>query len=251
MDAPVAPVPRWSNIRLTSRAVLALLVLIAFYVFALATVVFLLFLTWLQLQIVTRPGGGYTFLWLLIVPPIGALLILLAILPRGPRLGYPGRGLNPKRAPELFELIRDVARQTRQRMPRAVYIVDIPNAGVGSRGLFLGQFMMIGIPFLGGLTVGELRAIVAHEFGHHRNRTGPITRTVYNATRTLGAAAAAAGAVPFLDGVFELWAEIFLHIAMPISRQYELRCDEVACRIAGSRPRSRRLRRSPTSTTPR
>jgi len=28
------------------------------------------------------------------------------------------------------------------------------------------------------LTVDELRAVVAHEFGHYKNRTGPLTRTV-------------------------------------------------------------------------
>jgi Zn-dependent protease with chaperone function len=56
---------------------------------------------------------------------------------------------------------------------------------------------------------------------------------VYRATRTFAAATAAAGAIPFLDGVFEVWTELFLRLAMPISRQYELRCDELACRVAG------------------
>jgi Zn-dependent protease with chaperone function len=51
---------------------------------------------------------------------------------------------------------------------------------------------------------------------------------------TIATAAAAAGAVPFLDGVFEIWGELFLRIAMPISRQQELRADELACRLAGT-----------------
>jgi Zn-dependent protease with chaperone function len=231
VETPVV-VTRWSNAKLTTRAVLALLFLSAFYAFALATIAALLFVTWLQLQLFNRPGG-VAIGALVFLPPLGALAILLAILPRGPRLGYPGRGLSPRRAPALFAVLRDVAHQTRQRMPRAVYLDNVANAGLGNRGLFLGRGMVIGLPFFEVLTVSELRAVIAHEFGHQANRTGPITRTVYNATRTFGAATAAAGVVPFLDGVFELWAELFLRIAMPISRQYELRCDELACRIVG------------------
>jgi Zn-dependent protease with chaperone function len=233
VEVPVT-VTRWSNAKLTSRAVLAMLVLVAFYVFTLCTIAFLLLITWLQVQLFSQPrSGGVMILAALIIPPLGAVGIFLAIMPRGPRLGYPGRGLNPKRAPELFDVLRGVARQAHQKMPRAVYLFKEPNAFVGNRGLFLGQAMGLGLPLFDVLTVDELRAIVAHEFGHHANRAGPITRMVYRATRTFGAATAAAGAVPFLDGVFEIWTEVFLRLAMPISRQYELRCDELACRITG------------------
>ena len=232
VEAPVR-VTRWSTAKLTVRAVLALLLLVAFYAFALGVVALLLFFTWLQVQLLNQSKGGAVIPLLLIIPPLGALAILIAIFPRWASLGYPGRGLNYSRAPELFDLLRDVARQTRQKMPRAVYLFDGPNAFVFKRGLFLGQGMGLGVPFFEALTIGELRAVVAHEFGHNANRTGPITRTVYRATRTFGAATAAAGAVPFLDGVFEVWTELFMRVAMPISRQYELRCDELACRIAG------------------
>ena len=231
-DAPVT-VTRWSDARLTVRACLALLTLVAFYGFALGVAGLLLFVCWLQIQLMKQPGGGYVVLWLLIVPPIGAVLILLSILPRGPRLGYPGRGLNPKRAPELFDFVREVARETGQRMPRAIYLMHEPNAAVFSRGLFLGRGMLLGLPFFEVLTVDELRAVLAHEFGHFANQAGPITRTVYRATTTFSAAAAAAGVVPFLGVMFEVWTELYLRLAMPISRQYELRCDELACRVAG------------------
>jgi Zn-dependent protease with chaperone function len=231
-EVPVT-VTRWTNAQLTLRAVLALLILVGFYAFSLGVVAFLGFVTWVEFQLLSHPGATVVPIFLLL-PPLGALLILLAIMPRGPRLGYPGRGLNSKRAPELFTFLRDVAKQTGQRMPRAVYLFDFPNAVVFDRGLFLGRAIGLGLPFFDELTVDELRAVVAHEFGHYANRTGPITTTVYRATRTFAAASAAAGTVPFLDGVFEAWTEVYLRLAMPISRQYELRCDEVACRIAGT-----------------
>ena len=221
---------------MTRRAVLALLVLVAFYVFALVCVALLLFITWFQIAVLAQQRGSVLVFGALIIPPLAAIAIVLAILPRGARLGYPGRGLSPKRAPELFDFVRDTARQTGQPMPRALYLIRDHNAYFGDRGLFFGKAMAIGVPFFEELTVDELRAIVAHEFGHNANRTGPITQTVFRATRTFGAASAAAGAVPFLDDVFEAWTEVFLRIAMPISRQYELRCDELACRVAGVEP---------------
>lgn len=210
VDAPIT-LTRWGNARLTYRAVVALLFLGAFYTFALGTIAALVLLTWLQLQLLNQSrGGGGVVPALVLLPPLGALAIFVAIMPRGPRFGYPGRGLSSRRAPELFELLRDVARQTRQKMPRAVYLVSEPNAFVANRGLFLGRAIGLGLPLFEALTIGELRAVVAHEFGHHANRTGPITTTVFRATRTFAAATVAAGAVPFLDGVVELWTELFL-----------------------------------------
>jgi hypothetical protein len=139
VEVPVT-VTRWSNAKLTSRAVLAMLVLVAFYVFTLCTIAFLLLITWLQVQLFSQPrSGGVMILAALIIPPLGAVGIFLAIMPRGPRLGYPGRGLNPKRAPELFDVLRGVARQAHQKMPRAVYLFKEPNAFVGNRGLFWGR----------------------------------------------------------------------------------------------------------------
>jgi Zn-dependent protease with chaperone function len=233
VEVPVT-VTRWSDARLTSRAVVALLFLGAFYAFALAVIVLLLLVTWLFAQVMVQArSGSLGMLGLLLVLPLSALAIFLAIMPRLPRGGYPGRGLPQQLAPELFDLVRDVATQTRLSMPRAVYLFDEANAFAFNRGMFLGRGIGLGLPLFEMLTVGELRSVVAHEFGHARNRTGPITHTVFRATRTCTAAAAAAGGVPFLDGVFEVWTEVFLRLAMPISRQYELRCDELACHVAG------------------
>jgi Zn-dependent protease with chaperone function len=50
---------------------------------------------------------------------------------------------------------------------------------------------------------------------------------------TLAHASAAASVFPFLNIPFALYAELFLRLAMPISRQQELRADELACRVAG------------------
>jgi DNA-binding transcriptional LysR family regulator len=51
---PPVVVARWSNARLTARAVLVLLFLVAFYAFALATIGVLLLITWARVQLFNR-----------------------------------------------------------------------------------------------------------------------------------------------------------------------------------------------------
>ena len=82
---------------------MALLFLIAFYVFAVGTAALLLLFTWLQVQLMSQSKGGGVIPLLLIIPPIGALAILMAIRPRLPSLGYPGRGLDPQRDSEKLK----------------------------------------------------------------------------------------------------------------------------------------------------
>jgi Zn-dependent protease with chaperone function len=192
----------------------------------------LLFFTWAQVQLLSR-AGGVAIGVLVLLPPLAALAILLAIWPRFHVWVDPGRGLTETRAPELFQMLRDVARITRQPMPRRLYLFDAVNAFVANRGMFLGRAIGIGLPLFEILTVAELRAVVAHEFGHDASRAGGLSTFVYQAARTFVGATDAAGIVPGLDAVFELWAEAFLRIAMPISRQQELRADELACHVAG------------------
>jgi hypothetical protein len=74
-------------------------------------------------------------------------------------------------------------------MPRAVYLFDESNAFVFNRCWFLGRGLGLGLAFFEALTVGELRAVVAHEFGHSAKRTVRSTRCderhwVCTATRT-------------------------------------------------------------------
>jgi len=224
---------RWSSRKLAARALLAVVVLVLFYAFALSVVAALLFVTWAQVQLFNQPGGRAVGV-LLFLPPLGALAILLAIWPRFRGWEDPGRGLTDKRAPELFQMLRDVSRVTRQPMPRRVYLIEDVNTFVANRGMFMGRAMGLGLPLFELLTVDELRAIVAHEFGHDASRAGGLSTFVYRAVHTFSSATEAAGTVPGLDVVFGLWAEVFLRIAMPISRQQELRADEMACWVAGA-----------------
>jgi Zn-dependent protease with chaperone function len=230
-DAQSVVVERWSNAKVTWRAFLALLLLFGFYILALAIVGLLLVFTWIQWQVVRQ--GGRVFPILALISPLVALGIVFALLPRTPAWHDPGPRLNPKRVPALFDLLREISQATRQKMPRDVYITNDLNAGVYDRGWVLGRAMILGLPLLGRVSVGELRAIAAHEFGHYAGRDSGLGLLVYRAMYTLAHASAAASVFPFLNIPFALYAELFLRLAMPISRQQELRADELACRVAG------------------
>jgi Zn-dependent protease with chaperone function len=213
------------------RSLLALGTLVAFYVFALAAVFGLLGFTWLELQFFER--GGVSSVALMAVPPLAAIAILVALMPRTRQWRDPGPAFDPRKAADLFALLREVACTTGQRMPRKVYLVNEMNAWVIDRGFVSGRVMALALPLFDQLTVSELRAIVAHEFGHYAAGHTGLGTWVYRAVRKIETATAVAGAVPILDGVFELWAEVFLRLAMPIARQHELAADELACRVAG------------------
>jgi Zn-dependent protease with chaperone function len=231
----VKPLKRWSNAQVASRAMLAVLMMVLFYGFSLAVIALLLLLTWVQIEIMQLPDGGVVPLFL-ILPPLGALAITLAIWPRFDSWTDPGRGVTEKRAPELYAMLREVSRATRQPMPRRLYLFDDINAFVANRGMFMGRAMGLGLPLFDLLTVSELRAVVAHEFGHDASRAGGLSTFVYRSVRTFIVTTEAAGVVPGLNLLFALWAHAFLRVAMPISRQQELRADEMACRVAGVEP---------------
>ncbi|MCC6407947.1 MAG: M48 family metallopeptidase, partial [Planctomycetes bacterium] len=210
---------------LATRAALAVLLLVGFYVFALA----------LAALLVWWPFSGLTAPMQLAVPSIlGAAIILWSLVPRIDRFEPPGKLLTASEHPRLFAELAAVASRTGQAMPSEVYLVNDVNAFVAQRGGVMGfgsrRVMGIGLPLLHGLTVAELRAVVAHEFGHfdggdtrlgpwiHKTRSA-IGRTMTNLER---------GDHAILRKPFELYAGFFLRVTKGISREQELAADRLA-----------------------
>jgi Zn-dependent protease with chaperone function len=235
LTAPSAAPPHarlWPAWRVALRALLALAVLVLFYAFAIAVIVGLLLFTWLQLQFFKNGGGAIGIL--IFLPPLIALALLIALWPRFHAWKDPGRGLTPQRVPELFAMLREVARATGQPVPKRVYLVTQVNAWIANRGIFMGHAIAIGVPLFEIMTVDELRSVVAHELGHYARRGAGLGTLVHQTTRTFATAASAAGGIPVLAEVFELWVWLFLRVANPIAQQQELRSDELAYRTTGA-----------------
>lgn len=84
--------------------------------------------------------------------------------------------------PELFEVIDDVVKKVDCLDPKNVYISNECNAYVYNPGLlgylFHGrQNLTIGLPLLMAFNKTELKAILAHEFGHFTQKSVSVNRT--------------------------------------------------------------------------
>ena len=132
-------------------------------------------------------------------------------------------------------------------MPAEVYLVPDVNAWVAQRGGLMGvggrRIMGLGLPLLQAVSVSEMRAIVAHEFGHYFGgdvKLGPlIYRTREALVRTVIALHQHSG---FLQKPFEWYAALFFRVTHAVSRHQELQADALAARIAGADALARGLR---------
>src|SRR5439155_6624955 len=154
------------RIWLAQRALLAIVLMVGFYVFAAAIAVILLSIPYAEWTIAHRIdfriaafciGGGLTILW--------------ALVPRPDRFEPPGPRLEESSHPQLFRLIREVAAATHQSVPADVYLLNEVNAWVTHRGGTMGfgshRVMGVGLPLLQAVSVSEITGIIAHEFGHY------------------------------------------------------------------------------------
>jgi Zn-dependent protease with chaperone function len=183
---------------------------------------------------------------------VAAAVIVWSILPRFDRFEAPGPRLERADHPELFALVDDVARATAQAPPADVYLVHDVNAFVAERGGFAGigrrRILGIGLPLLQVLTVPELRAVLAHEFGHyhggdtalgpwiHRTRSA-IGRTVVNLDGS------GVGVLQLVSLPFQWYGKLFLRTTLAVSRAQEYAADALAARLEGAGPVRASLKR--------
>jgi len=218
---------------LFGRALLAILLTIGFYGLAIGIAFALLYLIYLEVAVIGRLNVRLT-----IFAFIGAVVILWSILPRIDRFTVPGPRMTRAKFPLLFKELERVASLTKQEMPREVYLVPDVNAFVAERGGTMGigsrRIMGIGLPLFHLMTVDELSAVIAHEFGHfyggdtslgpwvYKTRSA-IIRTVMNVSQTS----------QWLQIPFEAYAKMFLRVTNAVSRQQEYTADQLAARTVG------------------
>ncbi len=222
---------------LAGRALLAVALMIGFYLLALGISFVLLWLPYAELRWAHRLDLRLALFCL-----VGAGVILWSILPRPDRFEPPGPALEPADQPRLFAAIREVAGAVRQDMPREVYLVRDVNAWVTERGGVMGfgarRVMGLGLPLMQALSGSELRAVLAHEFGHYDGgdtKLGPwVYKTRAAIVRTLqGLGQHHSG---LLQAPFVWYGNMFLRTTHAISRRQEYNADALASRAVGSRP---------------
>jgi hypothetical protein len=113
--------------------------------------------------------------------------------------------------------------------------------GFGSRPI-----MGIGLPLVQSLTVDELTAVLAHEFGHYLGADVKLGPWIYKTRAAIGRAVAALQS-NIVGMVFVAYAHLFMRLTMAISRHQEFVADAVSARVTAPAIAARTLRRVATT----
>ena len=227
---------------LRSRALLAVALTVFFYAMALVIALGLI-----VTPIAVWASSGSGNIWVTIAMVGAGLAVLKAIVPERMRFEPPGPELTRERHPRLHEMLDEVAAAAGEPPADAVYLDLEANASVLEHGRR--RLMILGLPLLVTLGKDELKAVLAHEYGHFAGGDTRFSRWIW---RTRVAAMKSVGTLIESDSwfrrnvvrwPFEWYAKAFLRITNAISRREEFAADALAARAAGPDAAGRALRR--------
>jgi Zn-dependent protease with chaperone function len=117
----------------------------------------------------------------------GGYAALRALLVRVPNPS--GRAVTRSEVPELFAVLEELRAQLQSAPFHRVLIEPVCNAGVVQvprLGVFgwPRNYLLLGLPLLDGLSPGEMRAVLAHEFTHLSREHGRLTHWLYRLRRS-------------------------------------------------------------------
>ncbi|MCP3800058.1 M48 family metallopeptidase [Allokutzneria sp. A3M-2-11 16] len=163
--------------------------------------------------------------------------------PAGPRLSR-------QEQPALWACVDELSAQVQTRAPDEIILIPDVNAAVCEDSRMLGlragkRYMMIGLPLLAGMSVDELRAVLAHELGHYSGGHTRLLAITYRGTETLQRTVAR------LDGgparfLLNNYAKLYMLVASSANRQQELEADQAMVRTSGQAVAIAALRKLPT-----
>jgi Zn-dependent protease with chaperone function len=219
---------------LAARALLAVALMIGYYVLAVGVSAALLWIPYAEFRYLERVDFRIAAACV-----VGAGTILWALVPRPDHFEKPGPQLTPSTAPELFAVIDNVAAATSQPRPSEVFLLNEVNAWVTQRGGTMGfgsrRVMGVGLPLVNSLTRAELEAVIAHEFGHYVGGDVGLGPWIYKTRAAIGRTMAGLDQ-SYLQWIFNAYGRMFMRLTMAVSRQQEFVADETAARISGSGP---------------
>jgi hypothetical protein len=103
--------------------------------------------------------------------------------------------------------------------------------------------MLLGLPLLQVLTVSEMRAVLAHEFGHYHGGDTRLAPWIYRTREAIiRTVRQLAGNSSVLHLPFVWYGQMFLRVTQAISRRQEFAADALAARTVGARPLESGLR---------
>ncbi|WP_182375890.1 M48 family metallopeptidase [Nocardioides sp. WS12] len=223
--------------RYTSRALLAVGLLVGFYVLAVAVVVALA----TCVVLVARSGLNVSSAAALALGlfTLGVCVALVrALFFRQASGTPPGLAVSETDQPALWHEVRTLADEVGTSAPDEIRLVGSLNAAVSEDSRFLGlvpgrRRLYLGLPFLLGLSPLEVRAVLAHELGHYSARhvaLGPVT---YRGKEAIGKAMLELGPESVMGKLVGLYGRLYLAVSRSVSRRQELEADVFSARLAG------------------
>jgi len=214
------------------RCVLALVLMVGFYLLALAIAAGLFYIPYAEWMYAER-----LHIKLAAICVTSGVLIIWSVLPRFEKFTPPGPELKQDEHPKLFSELTATSEALQEAMPVEVYLDPEVNAWVCNRGGIMGfgsrRVMGLGLPLLKVLNVSELRAVLAHEFGHYHGGETALAPWVYKTReaimRTLESLSGGILQKPFL-----WYGKMFLWLTHAVSRQQEYAADALAAQVAGA-----------------
>ncbi|MHA4895907.1 M48 family metalloprotease [Pedobacter sp. PWIIR3] len=182
--------------------------------------------------------------------------------------------IKEQQQPELFKLIRELVAEVQTQFPKKVYLSSEVNAAVFYDSNFWSMFfpvrknLQIGIGLMNTVSVIELKAILAHEFGHFSQRSMKVGSYVYNVNKVIynmlydndgyssmlnrwSSASSyfiifSKGALLVVQGIQYVLMKVYRVLNlnyMALSREMEFHADAVAASVTGSAPLANSLLR--------
>jgi Zn-dependent protease with chaperone function len=167
----------------------------------------------------------------------------------------PGLRLAPDEEPRLRGLLEEVAGRIGTRPVDSIYLTPGTDLAVMERGGLLRQIrgdsercLILGVAVLDGMTMGPLRAILAHEYGHFSNRDtagGGFALSVRRSLWTMAQHLAQHGAAAWYNPAWLFvigFQRVFLRVSQGASRLQEVLADRWASFAYGAAAFERGLR---------
>lgn len=231
---------------LAGRTALAVALTIGFYTLALAIAGALI-----ALPIISVASDGPFNIWLAIFMVVSGVTILKAIFPRRDRFEPPGPEITEADQPELVAEVRKVSDELGEPLPHGMFVAHDVNAAVTEERHLFGEprrHLIVGLPLLDVLSPQELRAVIAHEYGHYVGGDTKVGRWIWRTRAAIGRTLTElhdedSFGRRIIQLPFEWYGKLFMRITAAVSRRQEFAADRVAARVAGDDAQAAALRR--------
>ena len=257
--------------------------IVAFFVIYLAFIAFFIWLLAYTFEYsLLLLGAGFHIITVLVFLGANGFLVMILIfllkifIPSGKKKHEEGAGfeIKPANEPELFKLIYEVADGVKTYRPRKVFLIPDVNASVFHEQSLFSLFfpshqnLNIGLGLVNSLTVVELKAVLAHEFGHFSQNITRVSGFIYRINKLIVDLLYSDGGwentvrnSANLHGIIALFAALALYTAlgirwvfqkiyelvnlpyMSLSRDLEFHADAVAVNLTGKEALANALRK--------